>query len=91
MPAATRLPAPLRVGQLAVDVAPRVALGDVAPPVVELLAAWRGPARPWPGRAPMMYSRSGTIVWPLALVRPRSSSISERWSSSLRVRFGSWL
>ena len=36
----------------------------------------------------LMYSRSGTIVWPFWRVRPTSSSISERWSSSLRVRLG---
>src|SRR4029079_9182296 len=53
----------------------------------------------WPRASPssslalprVMYSRSGTIVWPLALARPSSSSICLRWSNSLRVRFGSWL
>ena len=39
----------------------------------------------------VMYRRSGTIVWPLAFARPSSSSICSRWSSSLRVRLGSWL
>src|SRR3954452_19658492 len=38
-----------------------------------------------------MYRRSGTIVWPLALARPRSWSISDRWRRSFRIRFGSWL
>ena len=85
------LPAALGVGQLARHVAPRVAVGDVAPPVVELLAARQPQLDLGPAALAVMYSRSGTIVWPLALVRPSSSSISERWSRSLRVRLGSWL
>ena len=80
----------LGVGELARDVALGVAVGDVAPPVVELLAARQAELDLGPALR-VMYSRSGTIVWPLALARPSSSSISERWSSSLRVRFGSWL
>ena len=77
--------AALGVGHLARDVALRVAVRDVAAPVVELLAASQAELQLRPARE-VMYSRSGTIVWPFALVRPRSSSISERWRSSFRVR-----
>ena len=41
--------AALGVGHLAGDVAARVPVGDVAPPVVELLAAGQARARAWPG------------------------------------------
>ena len=48
---ATLLAAALGVRQLARDVALRIAVGDVAATIVELLAASQARARSWPGRA----------------------------------------